>query len=335
MYWSAAIAYILQGSASEWSLSSASVGVLGACFPTGLMIGAFVWGLSGDRYGRMFAFKKTVIIASIASLILLFSVSIYMSCILLVLLGISIGGELSLGGTVFCEFCPPSKLYFLTSMALFWGIGGTVVALVAFITVLTNKTAIADWRFIVGTGAAIEFACAFFRFFLIETPAYLLYMGNTDKAEKVLNEISVQNTGKKYYFDMTLANKSEVESPKKIENKQQSAFYAIASLFKGKNLKTSICLSLVFFIQIYAIASFVYTSTLFFMPLFLKDLTLVESYGTILLQQACSMPGIFLGSRLVETRLGRRYTIFFGLLSSTLCCFLFYIENNIISVNFI
>ena len=68
------------------------------------------------------------------------------------------------------------------------------------------------------------------------------------------------------------------------------------------------------------------------MPELLGDLSTSESYMIILIQQLCGAPGIFLGTKLVETRLGRKYTmsVLFGI--SGLCCVIFYISQNIYSV---
>ena len=71
------------------------------------------------------------------------------------------------------------------------------------------------------------------------------------------------------------------------------------------------------------------------MPQFLGNLSTTESYGIILLQQACSIPGVLTGSCLVETRFGRKITIAMSFLLAGVCCFVFYIEANIISVKYI
>ena len=82
----------------------------------------------------------------------------------------------------------------------------------------------------------------------------------------------------------------------------------------------------------YSSAAFAYTSILYFMPEFLSSLTLIESYGVILLQQFCSFPGVILGSCLVETSLGRRYTITVSFILASLCCLLFYYQTSFLSV---
>ena len=71
------------------------------------------------------------------------------------------------------------------------------------------------------------------------------------------------------------------------------------------------------------------------MPEFLGDLSTSTAYGIILIQQASGVPGVILGSWMVETKLGRRYTILIPFMLAAVCCFMFYIEANVISVRYI
>ena len=248
MMWSASIGYVLQGSKQEWDLSSIEVGLIGCFFPAGLMLGAFVWSVIGDRYGRMYSFKNSVILAGVASICLLFSMDFIMVCasILVLGIGIGIGGELALAGTVFCEFCPPSKMYYLTIMAVFWGVGGTYTALAAFIISLTNNTSINNWRFIVGACSLVEIMCILFRIFMKETPEYCLQKGQIEKAEKILNIISRENTGEDYKPD-TLLQTTQIQSntTRDEARPEVSSFRLISKIFKGKVLKPTILLGLV------------------------------------------------------------------------------------------
>jgi putative MFS transporter len=245
MLWSNNVAYILEGSREDFGLSGIEVGLLGACFPFGLMVGAFVWGVTGDRYGRMYAFKTTVVIATIFSLILTVSVHPAMSAICLFFLGAGMGGELSLGGTVFCEFCPPSKLYYLTRMATFWGAGGTLSALVALIVVLTNNTGISSWRFIVGSAFVVELLCMIFRFSLEETPAFCQESGQVNRMENILNNVSKENTSNELVFDTRMKStlKDSVTSIEQVRD--TDSWTLIKRLFASGNLKKVLIFGLV------------------------------------------------------------------------------------------
>jgi putative MFS transporter len=243
--WSNNVAYILAGSEVDFGMSGIEVGLLGACFPFGLMVGASIWGVTGDRYGRMYAFKTTVVIATIFSLILTVSIHPAMSAVCLFFLGVGMGGELSLGGTVFCEFCPPSKLYYLTRMAVFWGLGGTFSALIALIVVITNTSPISSWRYIVGSGFVVEVICMIFRFSLEETPAFCQESGQVHRMENILNNVSKENTSNQLVFDSKLKSKLDESIATIEETRQTTASDLVKRLFKRGNLKLVLVFALV------------------------------------------------------------------------------------------
>ena len=248
MMWSANIGYILQGTKSDWDLSSIEVGLLGSCFPLGLMIGAFLWSVIGDRYGRMYSFKNTVVVANVAAICLLFSTSYIMAGISLLILGLGMGGELCVAGTVFCEFCPPSRLYYLTLMAVFWSGGGIYAALSGLIVSLSNTSSISNWRFIVGCGCLLEIICLSLRYFMDETPAYYLNREQINRAEEILDKISMQNTNKHFYFDASLKLKASATDINANNIESPNSWKLIGKLFEGNILKTTIMLGIVWFI---------------------------------------------------------------------------------------
>lgn len=233
MIWETNIAYILEGSKDEYSLTDFQIGLLGSSFTFGMLFGTVVFGLVADRYGRMIAFKSDVCINAIFSLMLMLSFGPIMIAISLFFIGFGVAGELSLPGTIFYEFCPPSKAYYLTIMAGFWAIGGVFSALSALLTVLFNDTSIYSWRIIVACGFIVELFCVFFRFFLDESPAFYYASGQIEKMQNVLNKISKQNKGKEIVFDIRMG--SENESVREIKNSDSSKM--IKKVFSGKNFK--------------------------------------------------------------------------------------------------
>ncbi len=92
MLWSTNIAYILDGSKEDFLLSGLEMGILGSCFPVGLMIGSNLFGIISDNYSRMHAFKSTALITAIFSLLLALSYNLIIIGLSLVFLGLGIGG---------------------------------------------------------------------------------------------------------------------------------------------------------------------------------------------------------------------------------------------------
>lgn len=168
--WLISMGYILQGCRKEWDLSTFEAGIIGSFFQSGLLVGGIINGILSDKYGRITIFKSSVLICAFSSLCLDLSPTYEIVALCLFTLGIGTSGELTLGGTVFLEFCPPSKRYLLTLMNMFFSAGSVSIALIAFGVTYTNTTPFNDWRIIVGFGVVYEFSISFFRFFMMETP---------------------------------------------------------------------------------------------------------------------------------------------------------------------
>ena len=198
----------------------------------------------------MHAFKTTVLLATIASLGLVFSPNYQIVAACLCVLAIGESGELILGGTVFFEFCPPSQRSHMTMLSLFFGLGAISIAIVALFVALFNNTYIYDWRFIIGFGCISEVFSLVFRYFMIETPAYYVSKGHFEKAEKVLNIISLKNTGKEFSFDDKDMSKSGIyEFNSSINENKESLLNRkpalVITICKKKFIKVSAILSAV------------------------------------------------------------------------------------------
>ena len=331
----------MQGCKEEWDLSTFAIGVIGAFYPLGLLIGVFFWGIISDKYGRMHAFKNTVLVAAISSLFLVLAFNYYIVCVCLFLLGIGIAGEISIAGTVFMEFCPPTKRYYLTLMSLFLGIGATTIALIALIVSLFNDTTLNDWRYIVGFGFICEAISLFFRYFMKETPAYYVMKGDFEKAEKILNMISLKNNNKEFRFDEHSDQSALYEfSGSSLINNEKNPSQVIKKIPKllckqlhnWRILKAIIVISTVIHKKISFTASFSYTGFIAFMPEFLKNFSTTEAYGIIAFQQFCGFPGVIFGTWLVQTRMGRKSSGSIFFIFGGICFFGFFLEWSLILV---
>jgi MFS family permease len=189
------MAYILQGSIEEWSVSRLTAGIFGALFQLGLLLGSLTWGYFSDTYGRSKAFKTSIILSFISGFILLFSFWPTMAGISLFLLGFNMAGQVSIAITYFFEHCPPSKRHYMTALSFFFTFGSALSACVAFVVSLVNTTSVYDWRYIVVFACVCEAVILVFLMFLHETPTYLYEKRRISEFERVLNRISMKNKG--------------------------------------------------------------------------------------------------------------------------------------------
>mmetsp|Transcript_979 Transcript_979/g.1526 ORF Transcript_979/g.1526 Transcript_979/m.1526 type:complete len:466 (-) Transcript_979:3206-4603(-) len=320
--WAIVMGFIIKSSGDEWNLSTLTEGLISDSFIVGLLIGAYFWGVLGDKYGRKFVFRKTVLMTCISCLAVVFSVNYIMMMAFLFLVGMGAGGEIAVGGTVYTEFCPPKKLWSLTFLAACWGIGGTVAALIGLAVDGLNTISIAEWRIICFAVFFIELGLTILRWPMDETPSYYLAVGNNEKAQEVLNKIARSNRSSAYVEGLERLNEPETSnssfSSEKKETQENSFKKLIGEIFSKEYLKTTLVMT-----TIYVLACFAYTSVLYFMPEFLDGVSQFDMYGIIVLQQFCGVPGVLLGSQLVETRLGRKGTLMLSFGLSSLFSLLF------------
>ncbi|OMJ67349.1 hypothetical protein SteCoe_35510 [Stentor coeruleus] len=305
--WFVNMGFVIEGTKEEWNLDTFTAGIVGSFMQVGLMLGSLFWGYIGNTYGRVKAFKTTAIIASAASVLLTFAPDPYVVGAGLFAMGFGLAGEISLGGTVFYEYCPPSKRYYMTLMSAFLSFGAITVTTIALLVSLYNTTGYHNWRVIVAIGSVIEIISMFFRFFMHETPAFLITQNKQSAADKILNIVSLKNTGKELsQVDHCSASLNPNELTQEIlahKEDKISTKGALKRLFTKPLLKTTIILGLVYMITHYSFSGFLY-----FMPEFLSEFSTSTAYAIILIQQLCGIPGVILGTYLVETRLGRRLT---------------------------
>lgn len=95
----------------EWGLTDNERGLISAVFMSGMFLGSYVCGIYSDKKGRMFVFKKTMVLLIVSLALLLGSWDLTILLPSAALYGFATGGEITMGGVVLQEFCPPSKQY--------------------------------------------------------------------------------------------------------------------------------------------------------------------------------------------------------------------------------
>jgi MFS family permease len=94
----------------------------------GMLIGGLVWGILGDKNGRLSVLFGSIIIYSIANLANGFIVNVWQYGIVRFLAGFGLAGELGAAITLVSEILPTDKRGYGTTIVASVGIFGTVVA---------------------------------------------------------------------------------------------------------------------------------------------------------------------------------------------------------------
>ena len=151
----------------------------------GMMLGSFITGFLGDRYGRRFTYQANLIIFGLASVAAAFAPSMLVLIQLRGVMGLGLGAELVVGYAAMTEFVPPQAR------------GKWVGALSVFVVTSLPFSALAStliiprssWRamfVLAGLGGLIVW---YLRKALPESPRWLESIGGTEQAEAIMKSI--------------------------------------------------------------------------------------------------------------------------------------------------
>ncbi|MFI5057494.1 MAG: MFS transporter [Candidatus Acidiferrales bacterium] len=160
----------------------------------GMMLGSFLTGFLGDRYGRRFTYQANLAVFGIASIVSAFAPSMRMLILLRFIMGLGLGAENVVGYSTMTEFVPPqARGRWLGGMSVFVVAGLPVSALAG--TLIIPEF---GWRVMFMLGGLGALAVWYLRKALPESPRWLESVGRIEEADKILQsiekEVSLQFT---------------------------------------------------------------------------------------------------------------------------------------------
>ena len=160
----------------------------------GMMLGSFVTGFLGDRFGRRFTYQSNLAIFGFASIAAAFAPSMQMLIIIQCVIGFGLGAENVVGYSTLTEFVPPqSRGKWLGLMTVFVVTGLPVAALLGRIIIPAL-----GWRAMFLLGGFGALVVWYLRKKLPESPRWLESVGRSSEAEALLaaieREVELQHT---------------------------------------------------------------------------------------------------------------------------------------------
>ncbi|WP_179395661.1 MFS transporter [Lacticaseibacillus absianus] len=116
---------------TELHISSGAAGLIGSITNVGMLVGGALFGLLGDRYGRVKTFSHTILIFAIATALMAFANNLYLIYALRFLAGIGAGGEYGVGIALIAESFDHHQIGRMTSVAAIGGQVGAIIAALA------------------------------------------------------------------------------------------------------------------------------------------------------------------------------------------------------------
>src|ERR1700722_18547153 len=184
---------MLQGSvlgalaASHWSTLNSNAQFISATF-LGMLIGSFLAGVLGDRYGRRFTWQMNLLIIGLTSLAASLAPSMRWLIGIRLIMGIGLGAELAIGYATLSEFVPPRQRgRWIALLTLITNSAVAVSALAGYFVIPAL-----GWRpmfAVAGLGALVVWKT---RTNMPESPRWLETVGRIDEADQVMTAIEAE-----------------------------------------------------------------------------------------------------------------------------------------------
>jgi putative MFS transporter len=182
--------------AAQWSLSNAEVGLLTTLTFGGMAIGSLVAGVSGDRYGRRITYMYNLALYSLGALLAAFSPDLGWLLVARFIVGVGLGGELNTGLTLVAELMPTRFRGAAVATVNIAAGGLGIFASSALAALMLGPLEMAlggpgvAWRWLLGALVIPALLVFLYRWFLPESPRYLLVRGRIDEANAVLSRLA-------------------------------------------------------------------------------------------------------------------------------------------------
>jgi MFS transporter, putative metabolite:H+ symporter len=151
----------------------------------GMMLGSFVTGFLGDRYGRRFTYQANLAIFGFASIAAAFAPSMLVLIWIQLIIGFGLGAENVVGYSTLTEFVPPqSRGKWLGLMTVFVVTGLPVAALLGTLIIPSL-----GWRAMFVLGGLGALVVWYLRKKLPESPRWMESVGRTEEADALLSAI--------------------------------------------------------------------------------------------------------------------------------------------------
>lgn len=162
------LSFSLSSIIATFGLSGAQAGLIATITNLGMLVGGIFFGLMADKYGRVKVFSQTVILFSVASLLMFFASNIYLVFLFRFIAGIGAGGEYGACMSLISETFPKKHLGRASSIA---GIGAQVGAMLAAI-LASLIIPVLGWRMLYVIGVLPVLMVLFIRRGLKEPAAF-------------------------------------------------------------------------------------------------------------------------------------------------------------------
>lgn len=227
--------------AMEFQLGAAEKGMVGAATLFGILVGATALGGLADHFGRKQLFIAEMILFLGFLVAVTLSPTFPLLLIFLFGMGLALGCDYPVAHLVISESIPSNcRGRLVLSAFAFQAVGALVGTIVGYMILKTNED-ISDWRLMYATAIIPTILVVIGRFFVTQSPQWLIARGRIADAEKETLRLLRRNPQypTKIELEAVLDNEPEHE-------RKKSKF---GKLFKAKHRRATILASVPWFLQ--------------------------------------------------------------------------------------
>ena len=185
------IGFLIGPLTAQWNLRPSQAPYIALATFAGMFLGAWLWGLVADRFGRRNVFLWTVLQTALFGTLAAFAPNFTVFLVLRFLTGAGMGGTLPVDYAIMAEYLPTKdRGRFLVYLESFWALGTIAAAALAWAFIPNSPS---GWRLLVGASAILGLLGFWVRRSIPESPRYLLLHGRADEARAVLEQVARTN----------------------------------------------------------------------------------------------------------------------------------------------
>lgn len=172
---------------SGFGLSTAGAGLIGSASLVGMFLGGLVFGHVTDRVGRQKVYLADIAAFIVLSVLQFFADEPWQLVVLRFGMGIAIGADFAIAGTIASEFAPQkARGPLLVVMVTMWSVGAAVAYIVGWAMV---SGGVGMWRWMLASSAIPAALILLLRIGTPESPRWLLSKGRVAEARAVVKQM--------------------------------------------------------------------------------------------------------------------------------------------------
>lgn len=182
----AVIGVALPIASSQLGFSPTMEGLIGSSSLFGIFIGGLCFGHFADRWGRKKMFMVTLLLFLVCSALQLFTVDAWSLFVLRLIMGVAIGADYAIGGSLIAEFTSTRRRGPKLAQMMVWWYGGFALSATIFIVLLRVLPDVNwMWRLALASSAVPALIMFLLRIGMPESPRWLANHGHQQEARRI------------------------------------------------------------------------------------------------------------------------------------------------------